>query len=742
MAYGKKYTCDFDSNVTSYTLEIYQKDYAGTVAALTGGANPVIHTWETDEPKAAIKGSSIAMSFINEGNIPLSDFYAVDDEEFKAVLLWHTGGGDITLFDGFIVQDDSSELMADYNHEITLSANDNLGLLKDMPFDQVPFYTLENTFTSQYAEGAAVNFLTLDAVSGATLKVGDRIVITNSNVNGTYHVVDILSGIRYNVMVQEPVIVGASVTTATIAIYSPDLYTFQPLNGFIKNCLLATGLLLDTREFVNINETTQTSTGCFFDQTLIDPQTFNNNTSWDDCYQVLTKILERFNCTLFQARGVWNIVRWDETRYYDYAIPGFVYDSDFAAQPAQALDHSSLIFGGFPKFLIGIAEDSKAETGLLRRITRPFRYTKETFNYKLPVQLLRNFDLQELGTYINTTTEGSGTSLITLKRYEMPWWYVSPGTSNGSYPHDFYILIIYDYEGTEIDRYLVLRNTNIESSPVQAQANDKFTYSFTLRTRTSEPGPITLIYEIKITNGITTKYLQEDGTWTTTRGYNAYILGGISGENTINGKSFEIKGEIPFDGLLTFGLTTVGVSFTDPLYGSGYKDIRLDYRAFINQTTKIIGHTHTSNQATVIKNKNEREIFIDNSPRNAIGGTLFVNSITGAIQTRAVFWNRHTYTESKNLGEITTFENLFLRRIPRTLLEGTFYGLLSGGNHLSPLSVCRYTFFTDLNFIFGRLEIDYRNNSASGTLFEMYKDTEADSALAYYYTFQFLYAAK
>lgn len=130
---------------------------------------------------------------------------------------------------------------------------------------------------------------------------------------------------------------------------------------------------------------------------------------------------------------------------------------------------------------------------------------------------------------------------------------------------------------------------------------------------------------------------------------------------------------------------------------------------------------------------------------------MFLSSTTGVLRDRCGQWNRATRTEAKNLGEITTEENLFIRRISRTLLEGTFYGLISppedaGGidivDHISIISVIRYTFFPDHNFIFGRLEIDYSNNNASGTLFEMYKDTEADADLTYYYIFQYLYSTK
>ena len=89
-----------------------------------------------------------------------------------------------------------------------------------------------------------------------------------------------------------------------------------------------------------------------------------------------------------------------------------------------------------------------------------------------------------------------------------------------------------------------------------------------------------------------------------------------------------------------------------------------------------------------------------------------------------------------------TFEQLFWRRKPRTILEGTLYGLISAGAHISLLSVFKYNFFASLNFVFGRMEIDYKNNKVDGTLWEMWSDEETDDDLLSNYLFEFLYSTK
>jgi len=744
MAYGLKYTCNFgriDATGDSYTINIYKNNYGGSSTAIKGSAAPVVHTWENDEPKAVIKGSSLSISLVNENNIPLSDLYSVDDQEFKVIFLWNLfGGGSITLFEGFIVQDDSSEIMEDYAHEINLSANDNLGLLKDVPFNNSKAQPLALIETiTDTVDGQAPNFVVVSAATYNKIEVGDTLVITSTGgVNGTFTLASkvVITGIYY--LIFNEAVTNLPATSSTIGLYRPDMYSLRSLNAIIKSCLLSTGLLLDTRIFANINEETQSAAGCFLDQTLIDPQTFNGGSSWDNCYEVLTKVLDRFHLTLLQAKGKWNLVRWDEARYYDYDVPGFTYDPAFTSQPAQNLDESSIIFGGFPKYQIGIGEDSVAETGLMQTITRPFKFTKETFNYKQPAQLLRNFDLQQLGNLRTTYTTGSGPTLQTISEYAAPWWYYTnayPSAAGVNGPADFFIRVIQDSLGNEIERYMVVLHNDIHSYQFEAGLGDIIKFSF--RSKTTA-GFSSLNIFIKLTDGTNTVFANEPGglpSWDTTTGFTVAV-------DVTAGEWFSVETEtrpLPFDGLVTVYLRAWSIA------GSGenlYQDMRIEYIPMINQSSKIIGQTHTSNQNLTIKNTDEKEISIDSAPRNAIAGALFLNSLTGLLQTRCGQWLRSYAAGQKNLGEITTFENLFLRRIPRTLLEGTFYGLISSGNHLTPLAVCRYTFFPTHNFIFGRLEIDYRNNSASGTLYELYKDTEVDGDLSYIYLFQFLYATK
>ena len=63
-----------------------KKDYDGDHINITFGTNPVIHQWQDDDPQKPIKGSSITINIINEGNISLDDFYSNEDDTFQVIL--------------------------------------------------------------------------------------------------------------------------------------------------------------------------------------------------------------------------------------------------------------------------------------------------------------------------------------------------------------------------------------------------------------------------------------------------------------------------------------------------------------------------------------------------------------------------------------------------------------------------------------------------------------------------------
>lgn len=836
MAYGLKYITNFDGGpqgLHPYTLEFHFKDWTGTFNNFLVSGVPVIHSWDKDEPKPGIKGSSLTIEGINTGSLPLSAFFSVEDDNCMVIYKWRTQ----VLFEGFLVQDDCTEIMVDYAHVINFTATDNLGLLKGVPFNQAAAIvgsTPDRIVTGVLAYSdilpvSGVNFIVINnpIVTGAIIGDSMRIqgtpgsdgiyIISNINYTGTVTFIDIQGVFPFAIPPN---------TIYTFTFITPyDLSSRLPLSVFLKIGLLNTGLQLHTDVYANIIESS-VSTPRFLDETFITGTDFsNNNNDFKNCYDVLNIIFERFNATLFQAEGVWNIIRRDEHRYYDNEITGFRYNEKMVYSSEITFDD---IFTSEPAIDPSVAVPiTYPVNGITKSILRPYKFDKETFNYKQPADLLRNYNLQYLGAYIQSFTVGD----IVYSDYDFLYWFDGPFPGQ---PFRRIRIGIDTTTGFEVSRVAVLVGLtgdsarSAASTSIDADKGDVCTFGYSFRTDGSQAGPIFFIIAFGITDGTDIYYLQNDDTWSSTVGpgkrFNV-----PSGSNTIDWQNMSITtSPFPVSGKLTVYIDD-HQNYPTPSSETYIKDLTFTYIPSINGVVKIIGHTHTDTQSPTIKNNEEVEIQIDDCPRNSINGALFLSSTTGVLRNRTSLW---TYPFSiagpARLGFWTTFEQLFWRRIPRTKMEGTMYGLVqplpkrylveqiwenvdvpplvhgvqlpaeiiallnvgdsftiegtadndgtytvlsfgATGNplfvetgspvtmegpvtayiilqniprHISMLTLIKYAGLPGLNFIFGVMNIDYKNNNSSGTFWEQWALGETDLDLSKYYEYEYLYDIK
>lgn len=735
MAYGLIYRTEFTSiGSERYDLLISKKDYTGIYKNVLGAAQPVIHKWKTDDPKASIKGSSLEIRLINEnGALPLSNFFSIEDDAFQVQLVHTSSLGVVsTRFIGYLVQDDCTEEVIDYTHEIVLSATDNIGLLKDVSLLEAAALHGDSLISVEDVEvDAGSNIIVLTDYT-SSIQAGDTIIVSGTGgvIDGTHYVYATSSlfiggGKR---LFTNTTFANAYSGTATFTSITPvDLTVKLPLTEFFRLALRSTGLELNTRVFSRLFEVNSAGLR-FMELTYLNGETFLDGETWKSCYDVVNIILTKFQATLFQSNGEWNIIRQDERRYYNNSITGFFYNDEFVYVSEVVLDDD---------FIIGIDEDSFAEFGLTKSILRPYKFVKETFNYKQPSNLLRNADFQKLGN-LRTSYTNPADPTQTFYEYDMADWdlgftWTLGGGSLLMATNERFIRILKDSLGEELDRYGVIEGdefpnsaTAATSKPIELSAGDSVKISFDFKTTDSISGPATTAFDFALVTtfaltplGANYRWLRE-GKWSTLRATPYSIFGG---DNFNEWHTFDMTSEpSPYDGKLYIRLAQIAMDDTE----THYKNLRLEIVNAINGTTKIIGHTHTDTQAPVIKNSYDEEIFIDDSPRNSINGTLFLPSFNGPLQARTTLWNVGTtmFTDMK-LGNLTTRDNLYWRRLPRTKLEGNIYGLMQD-NHVSMLTNFRHTHssMSDLNFIPGMMSIDYANDNFSGTLYEMFKDSE------------------
>lgn len=734
MSYGLKYQTQFssasDANNPSYdyTMQFLFKDYSGGAISIDGGGVTVIQRADIDDPVSPIRGQYLDIRLINKGNLPINAFESEDDDGIKVILLDQNSN---VLFVGFLVQDDFSEIEVDYGHEITLTASDSLGLLKGVTLDNASvrrkFYSVRQTNGVDTVVYVYVEDTAFYPQAGDIIEfLGVSYTIATA-VNET----TVISSIGYNWTI--------TVTTSTGGITYGDEYIFltgevnlterNSLLSMIAVCLAQTNIALVTNVFMNLYEYRQDNTRSCLPQTLINSQTFISGDSYQNCYDALTKILETFKCTLFQANGQWNIVNWFEAKQYtNNEIPGFVFDETWA-EIGTTVFNNNFAIGPDPQL-------TRPTYPLSKKFFRGWKFSKKKLDYEQPKYLLRNNDLQTLGNLRSQYTSSG----VEYFEYDATDWL------DGETPTyvDRFIRVSKDLAtGNEINRELIVRGDpgtisfakSVRSKPVEIREGDKIKVTFSVKGQNSFSGTWTLVYAMMLTDGTINRYIDElpsgNGDWISTIGftYNG------SGNNTANYNTVEIiASRAPFTGLFYVYLTQ--------LYTNGdetrYKDIRLEVTSYINESTKIIGHTHKQEQDVNKKDNKDVQIYIDDAPRNAISGALFLTTKTGLVQDLTTFWRYSSDANGWKLGERSTLQELTWRQKTRLIYEGGFIGNWQNSTPVSLLTMAQFTFDTSKNYAFGLLSIDYKNNRFSGTLWEIH-DTE-DPEFNPDYEFKYLYS--
>lgn len=722
---GLKYTSSFDSIRTQsrYNLEIYQDSYDSTPIPIILAATPIVQEWQEDDPLAPIKGSTLTINLTTSGGLSLLDFYSDNDNEFKVKFIDDTTS--TTLFEGFILQDDCSEVQVDFIHEIRLTASDNLGTIKDINLGRAAELFGDTTLTTSVpcAFVPAGPYIVINYGSEWPVQPGQTFYIDGTPFTMVTNLGEIdLVYTGWCIQVVEEIstlIIG----TFDISYKTPVLLEgYIPLITFIKLCLKATYLDLPLSVINHITPTngdiflTTGETRMFEDVTLLG-NTFLKNNEYMSCYDVLEAIMKRFNMTCFQSLNSWWIVRTPDLfldyqegettiNYYKYLANTFVYDDKYSINKSYI-----------------IATGAYVETGLLKSIVRPYRRTLETFNYIQPEDLLCNSQFTDLGPLRQVTTGGG----FTNKEYELPCWYNYDGGS--PYP-DRFIRVVFEGD-REVDRYVVVTgNTydsarSVQSEDIEMNEGDLIEYSFEFQTDVSQPGSVNTVFAVRITDGTTTKYLQTNGSWANTIGF-VYNTG--TGQNTNEWQTVTMKSDrLPFNSKMNIFLAEATASTSDE---TRYRNLRLNVSYFVAGQGQVNGHSHNASQSKQLNNVNDVEILIDNSFRASINGTLFLTTQTGIFQDKCTTWKfGYGYNTGEpldiyqNLGQVITSTYMFQRFKPRSKFNGNLLYIKNANGILSNLAIFSNEFTGPSlhnKMLLGSLAIDYKNDSAQFTMWEVF----------------------
>lgn len=162
MAYGVKYRLEFSDVLgNGKKIEILKDNYLGAVLPLVGTADPVSIKWEGDDDfYSPIIGSTCTLNLFVTNEVQYENFYAFDEEEFQVKIYYKNDVNNYILYwAGFIVTDSYKQALMSPPYQISLQANDGLGLLetKFVGIDNNDVFDITHTNTTTLAQNLITN---------------------------------------------------------------------------------------------------------------------------------------------------------------------------------------------------------------------------------------------------------------------------------------------------------------------------------------------------------------------------------------------------------------------------------------------------------------------------------------------------------------------------------------------------------------------------------------------------------
>lgn len=630
MAYGLKYLGEFsDYDDADYRLEILENNYVGSITNVVFGGTPVVHSYEADVLYKSIKGSRLEINLVGIG---IESFIADSDLNFQVILK----KGSQIKFIGWLSQDDYTELYAEHLHEITLTAVDALGFLRDKKLNENNVFSQTAVSDRQLAIIYDTYTIQIDAPSdNAWITPGNKIVISSydipvGQINGTYTIKESGSnGIKATLVLVEPL-------PAAFSIYDVDFYFLVhedlqkrlTIQCYIDACLSLTNLNLTQVLDFSLKETGKTN----LFETMVDGRSFmTDDTSFMSCYDVLDKILSRFKISLQQINGEWRFMRWIE--FTKVASP----DTNLKT---------------FTKIM-----------GVEKSIQRPFGYVSDTFELKQRKNIIRNLNLLELGNVIGYEEKTINGELQKITYYEAKFW------SKAQTLDVVKIAVVKNQYDVEIDRYLSVKGYAALTTQELFNKDDFFELNFTVTSINNTSGWAGLPYGLIIYNDTDAYALSSDQSWKKhgTDWYGSIYLGrqwvAQTNTNLKQGFSVSISSEnapIPIDGYFFLSLNGGGPGNTE----LQYRNISFSYVFKVNKSTQIKAQKHSNTRNNKLLNIDEDDIFIDECIKFQANGALYSDTEHLATDFEDAFGN---YSElGKEIIDLLMLQSSF----PALMFEG------------------------------------------------------------------------
>lgn len=502
-----------------------------------------------------------------------------------------------------------------------------------------------------------------------------------------------------------------------------QLWGLDRVKNFIAYALDKTDLGLDFWSFINMYPASVSQRGtnadydAFYYAHIMSHTFLEGPRDFNDCYTVLSKICEAFNCTLFQARGAWYIIQTNDRIAGD--LDGTKRDSTGAAI-TTALNQDFSVNIGLEETVKLINADA------LLSWEKAYKDAVIRYRFNQPPIYFRNWDLID-GVYqvlLSTSTRAVNT---------LTNW-------NGidSVLSSFYSLGSTVYTGIELDattaaeqaRYILFyEDTNpnndngITTTSYPCAKNDKVNISFSRREKNA--GFVTsnaLACFVKLQVGSDYYTLDDTGKWYLNV-RKALQIGYSGSMDRGNWKDFSLQSEnVPANGIVTVTFTSMGHSrtFANEVH---FKDINFSITTYFNSISTVDGYEYKAEQTQTLKNNYDNQIFVSQSANISTQGAIMTSSY-GQVAD----WKYYSALDATAVNFAKYIDRATWKTLYRNFykLEGALYDLYSGSRLLSPLNTLKFTAIPNTEFMLTTLRMDVANESSEFTAIELRKTNTTD----------------
>jgi len=497
-------------------------------------------------------------------------------------------------------------------------------------------------------------------------------------------------------------------------VYGAQIWGLWRVSEYIGWCLNKTQFELQWYSFINMYPKAADQRGvypeydAFYYANLTSFTFLTGPRDFDDCYTVLSKIMEAFHCTLFQARGAWYIISINDR------IAGDL-DGNRREDASNVPDTTTFLNQDY-SFDIGLTRDNKfKDADALVSVDKPNKFTKLQYEFKLPIVYFRNFDLLD-GTF-NSPLSTSSRTVNSISH----WTEVTGQTYVGIEIDTVnladlqrYILQypVSDYSNGSIQPYAKTTNFYVT-------AKDKITFGYSTREKNGGFAVTSQFNYVVLSNGVSTYYLDDDGKWYTS--IKAIGKSWAAAEDRRFWKTFSITSEeMPISGAIYFALTAIGNSRT-ALNEVHYKDLDFRVIPYVNETLYIKGYEQKSEQAATLKLDYENQIYA-----SRVNNASFQGAIMNTTYKSLPDWKYYTDLDADSV----TFEKYITRSYWKSVyrnylkFEGNLFNLENDSRQISLLNTVRIDSLPDKEFMITTMDSDVNNEESQITLIEL-RDTSS-----------------